>query len=289
MKNLASFLLLIVLVVSSAFSPSADKAFKWYNGEGKEMDTEEVMKAMLDADIVFFGEQHNNPHAHWFELRFLQYLYEKKGDKLVAGAEMFERDNQVSIDEYLSGMINDKKLEENTRVWNNYQTDYKPLLQYAKEKHIPFIGTNIPRRYASMVFSGGFDALDSLSPEAYTFLPTLPILYDTTVSCYADLLHNPMMGHGGPNLVKAQAIKDATMAHFILTNYKKGQLFYHVNGAYHSNKAEGIAWYLKKANPGLKIFVISNADQADIGSLDDENKGLGNAILVTDETFPKSY
>lgn len=244
---------------------------------------------MLEADIVFFGELHNDVHSHWFELKLAMAAFEQKGKNLVMGCEMFESDNQLVLNEYLSGLLNDKKLKENARLWDNHTTDYAPLLQFAKKHSIPLIATNVPRRYASLVYTGGFESLDSLTPEAKSFLPQLPILYDTSVACYNKLLNAPMMGHSNPNLPKAQALKDATMAHFILKNLSKGQFFFHWNGSYHSDHHEGIVWYLKQWRPDLKIYVISTVTQDHLDELDETHKGKADAILVTDSGFPTSY
>lgn len=244
---------------------------------------------MMEADIVLFGELHNNPHAHWFEMKVTKSLYEAKGDKLVLGCEMLESDNQLVVNEYLNGLINAKKFKENARLWDNYTTDYAPIVDFAKEKKLQVIATNTPRRYASMIFTGGFEVLDNLAPEAKSYLPKLPIPYDTSVNCYNALLHSPMMGHSNENLPKAQAFKDATMAHFILANWEAGKTFYHWNGSYHSDNHEGIVWYLKQANPNLKIYTISTVDQESLDKLDEDKVGKADAILVTDPSFPTSY
>lgn len=284
------FFLFSFLVISSAFAPTGNPdTYQWYTSEGKKTDWDKIVKEMLEADVVFFGEQHNDLIAHWFELKLAEAAFEAKGMNLVLGCEMFESDDQLVLNEYLAGIINDKKLKENARLWDNHATDYAPLVQFAKKNHLPLIATNTPRRYASVVFGGGFEALDSLSPEAKSYLPPLPILYDTSVNCYNALLHAPMGGHSSENLPKAQALKDATMAHFILRNLESGKFFYHWNGSYHSDNHEGIVWYLKQARPDLKIYVISTISQKGLKELETENKGKGNAILVTDETFPTSY
>ena len=99
-----------------------------------------------------------------------------------------------------------------------------------------------------------------------------------------------MMGdHGSPDLVKAQAMKDATMAHFILDNYKSGQTFIHYNGAYHSDHYEGILWYLKKANSDLKFFTISTVSQDALDALEEENKRLADFIICVDSDMTNTY
>jgi len=96
------------------------------------------------------------------------------------------------------------------------------------------------------------------------------------------------MGHANENLPKAQAIKDATMAHFIFKNLDKGQQFLHFHGTFHSNNFEGIIWYLKRLNPELKVMSIASAEQADISKLEEENYDLADFILVVDEDMCKT-
>ena len=86
----------------------------------------------------------------------------------------------------------------------------------------------------------------------------------------------------------SQAVKDATMAYFILQNWKIGETFIHYNGAYHSNNHSGICWYLLQKNPKLKVLVISAATQDDINKLDDENKGLGDYIICIPESMTRT-
>lgn len=132
------------------------------------------------------------------------------------------------------------------RLWKNYPTDYAPLVNFAKENNIVFAATNVPRRYASMVTKGGFQVLDTISAKEKTWIAPLPIAYNAELPGYKNML-TMMPGHVGENFPKAQAIKDATMAYFILQYYRPGSLFIHYNGSHHSENYEGIVWYLKRA------------------------------------------
>jgi len=201
---------------------------------------------------------------------------------------MFESDDQLPINEYLSGVINLSKLENSARVWPNFKTDYLPLLNYAKDNDCDFIATNVPRRYASFVYRHGLDTLAYLSEEALSFLPPLPIAYDATVGCYVEMLEMAG-GHGGDNLPKAQAIKDATMAHFISINLPENGIFLHYHGAFHSQNKEGIAWYLLQNNPDLKILTIASAEQESLESLDEENLGVADFIISTPMNLTKTH
>ena len=150
------------------------------------------------------------------------------------------------------------------------------------------MAANVPRRYAQMIFNGGFEVLDTLPAEEKAWIAPLPILYNPELPGYVEML-SMMGGHGGENLPKAQAIKDATMAHFILANYSPEQTFIHYNGAYHSNNYEGILWYLKQAKPDFVYVTISTVSQADVSKLEDENKGLADFIICVDENMTSTH
>jgi uncharacterized iron-regulated protein len=195
------------------------------------------------------------------------------------------------LDEYLEGRCSVKNFEKEAKLWKNYKTDYKPLVDIAKDNNLDFVATNIPRRYASLVYKQGFEVLDSLSPEAKILIASLPVAYDPDLPGYKAMLEGMegMGSHASPNLPKAQAIKDATMAYFILENWQEGKVFIHYNGAYHSNDYEGIVWYLKQGNPDLKILTITTVEQDTISDLNDEYKNLADYILCVPANMTKTY
>ncbi|MFZ4548783.1 MAG: ChaN family lipoprotein [Bacteroidales bacterium] len=284
-------ILLLSLAFITLLSMKNDKpAYKLFDQNGKNASYKEMLKDASSADIVFFGELHDNPICHWLEYELTADLYTETGKNLILGAEMFESDNQLMINEYLQGLIKDKNFESEARLWPNYKTDYKRLLNFARDSSLSFVATNIPRRYASMVNKSGFEALNTLDKNAYQFIAPLPVAYDSTLACYADMVK--MMGdaptHATMNIAKAQAMKDATMAHFILKNVVPGKTFLHFNGSYHSDRFQSILWYLQQANPKLKIVTISSVEQADIDELEKESEGLANFIIAIPERMTKS-
>ena len=282
--------ILLILTVSLAlFAFKSDKnAYMIFDVKGKECHYSKMLEQAKDADVVLFGEQHDNPINHWLEQELTKDLYEAKKDKLVLGAEMFEADDQIVVNEYLSGSITEKTFKDECKLWTNFPSDYKPLLDFAKKNKIPFIATNVPRRYANMVYTRGLEKLDSIEPEARRWIAPLPIAYDKTLKCYQDIF-TAAKGHGGENLPKSQAIKDATMAYFILKNLSAGQTFIHYNGSYHSDNHTAIVWYLKQARPGIRIVTIGSTEQDSVDDLLKENEELGDFILVTPTSMSKSY
>lgn len=282
----------IILIAFSLMAMKADKsAYQIYNIKGKKVSYAKLLKQAVEADVVLFGELHNNPICHWLQLELTADLFKEKGEQLVLGAEMFERDGQLILDEYIDGEISTRSFESQARLWPNYETDYKPLIEFSKENSIPFIATNIPRRYASIVFGKGFEGLDELGDHAKMFFPPLPIPYDPALPGYQAMLEmgGGMGGHGSDNFPKAQAIKDATMAHFILDNLDEGQVFVHYHGTYHSNNFEGIVWYLDTYRPGLKIMTIGSVEQASLDALEEENDSIADFILVIPESMTKTH
>jgi uncharacterized iron-regulated protein len=270
-------------------------AYKVFTGDGKKADYEDIIKEILKADVIFFGELHDNPIAHWLELEITKSLYSAKGKNLFLSAEMFETDNQLLIDEYFAGIIKESSFESEVRLWKNYATDYKPLLNFAKQNELKFVASNIPRRYASAVASGGFEALQKVSPEGLKYIAPLPVEYDPELACYKDMLSmgseigGKMEKKVSDNLPKAQAIKDATMAKSIASYWQPGQIAIHYNGSYHSDRHMGIIWYLNRYNPSIKVATITTVLQDDIVKMNEESKKMADFVIVIPSSMTKTY
>src|SRR5690606_20390802 len=209
---------------------------------------------------------------------------------LIFGLEMFERDQQMVLNQYLNNEINQKRFDTITRFWNNYKTDYHPMVSFAKDKNIPVIATNVPRKYASLLYKQGEESLMKLSDDEKQWIAPLPFPYDASLPAYQEMLKMfDDTTHANPNFPKAQAIKDATMAYSITENWKQGQLFYHIQGSYHSNNYEGIFWYLKKYNSNLKVLTISVVEVEDVSKFNKEDKNLADYIFYIPSDMIKTY
>jgi uncharacterized iron-regulated protein len=270
----------------TGFSSGNLPAYHLYDGQGDEVRFTKMIKTLAEADVVLFGEYHDNPIVHWLQLETAKALYELKKDKLAIGMEMFESDNQFLINEYFLGLLSEKNFEKDCRLWPNYRTDYKPLLDMAREKGLKFVASNVPRRYASLVSQQGLAALNGLPEASLSFLPPLPITVDLTQQGYQEMLQ---MGNGNELFPQAQALKDATMAYFILQNFEPGDCFLHLNGAFHSDRREGIAWYLRQANPNLKIAVVTTAQQAEIDKLEPEFRDRADFVICVPESMTRTH
>ncbi len=262
--------------------PRGKPVYGLYDGDGREIGYREMLDRCVRADVVLFGEIHEHPVVHRLELELARGLAEiQKGD-LMLGGEMLEADNQLIVDEYLAGLIDHEHLVNEAKVWENYGTNYRPLVDVAREHGLRFIATNIPRRYASLVARQGMTALERLSDEAKRSIAPLPITLDLSTPGYRQAMEIGM-AHGAhmnaQNFVAAQAVKDATMAYFILKNRGPKDLFVHYNGDYHSKNRGGIYWYLKLYDPRITVLTISSVSR-DTPGFDKEYKGLADIVLV---------
>jgi uncharacterized iron-regulated protein len=285
------FTVLLFLAISLNANSQDKPAYKIFTGEGKKADYQDMLKQALKADVVFFGELHDNPIAHWLELELTKDLFSEKGKNLILAAEMFETDNQLIIDEYLSDFIKESSFESEVRLWKNYSTDYKPLISFAKKNNLAFVASNIPRRYAALVSAGGFDALQKITDEGKRYIAPLPVEYDPEVTCYKNMLEMNM-GPKGPNpenFPKAQAIKDATMANSIVKYCQPGKMVIHYNGSYHSDLHQGILWYLNKYRPSTKSATITAILQDDIDKMSDESKNQADFVIVIPSSMTRTY
>ncbi|WP_322969665.1 ChaN family lipoprotein [Faecalibacter sp. LW9] len=293
MKKIYS--LFIIMVVPFILNAQDLKSYQFYNKKGKPIKFHQMVKHLADYDVVLFGEHHNNSTNHWLQLQLLKSLFEARKGQLIVGAEMFERDNQEGINQYLKGIINENQLKDHVRLWSNYKTDYHPLLSFSKVHQIPFIATNIPRKYASVVAKKGVEELMNYSSEEKQWMVEMPFPIDYSAPGYPEMI--AMMGDHrdkrSENFVAAQAIKDATMAESIVKYYKSNTLFLHFNGDYHSKQYGGIYWYLKQFKPNLKVAVIqiyeSNSKDLAIKKEEFKNFIFTDFTLVLPEDTIKTY
>ncbi|WP_282629412.1 ChaN family lipoprotein [Empedobacter sedimenti] len=289
--------IICILVTFFSLNLTAQELMNYqiYNKKEKKVDFGSMIKELSKYDVVLFGEYHNNAINHWLQLQTTKALYQIKKDQLILGAEMFERHQQSNLSDYVTGKITDKDFQTNTKLWQNYGTDYKPLVDFAKDHQLKFVATNVTRKYASYVAKNGLSSLDTISDEEKSFIVKLPLTIDYKAPGYPEMMS--MMGeHAGEKakqFVAAQALKDATMAESILNNFEQGNLFIHFNGDYHSKNYGGIYWFLQREKPKLKIAVIeileSSGEKLSILDSESENYSATEFIIVFPKDFPKSY
>ena len=291
--RLTSFFVLLLSLAS--FTRGDRPAYRLFTAAGQPTDYDQMLQELAQADVVLFGEQHNDALTHWLELQVAKDLLKlKKPGQLVLGMEMFERDVQPLVAQYAAGTLADTAFERQARPWPNYATDYRPLLQLARENHLPVIGTNAPRPFAKVVAQRSLTALDKLPANDRALLAPLPIKIDYELPGYKNMAamfggNGSAHGGGAQNIIQAQALKDATMAHFIQASRQPGQTLLHLNGSYHSDRHDGIVAYLRQYAPKLRVRTLSVVTQEQLQALEKELANIADFVVVIPADAPKTY
>jgi len=256
----------------------------------KIISVDELVKALNKTDAVFFGEEHNDSISHVLEATILQKLTEAHLQQVALSMEMFETDCQNVLNEYLAGLIREKNFVIDARCWPNYK-DYRPLIEYAKNNHLPVIAANAPSRYTNMVSRMGLKALNQLDKNGKAYLPPLPI--DTATGAYLKKFDDIMGGHnamGGMEMYQAQNLWDATMGWSVASFLKThpGFMVFHINGGFHSEEKLGAVAQLKKYLPNASIKNIAAYASEDFANPNwNVLSKMGDFIIVADGAAAK--
>lgn len=322
-----------------------DAHYRVYTSTGEPSSLDAIFEAMEATDVVFVGETHDDPVGHWLEHALFSGAHERYGmaptvdpRPVTLSLEMFQRDVQFILDEYLAGLITENHFRSSSRPWQNYETDYRPMIEYAKTHGLAVIAANAPRRYVNRVSREGPQSLEALSDHAQSFLAPLP--YAEASEGYRakwDALMREMMAsmpaasttqhdttqthtspaeatetsedagdaaeeaqasgsssmHGGPSyMLDAQSLWDATMAYAIAEGLmaQPDALVLHMVGAFHIERNVGTPDHLRRYRPGTRSIVVSMRPHEDITDFDmAEFSGLGDFVILTDASLPRSY
>lgn len=267
--------------------------YKIYDVKTKQViSIDKIVSDCADADVLFFGEEHNDSAGHYLEAEIFKALHKQFGAQLALSLEMFETDNQVALNDYLSDFIPEDRFSKDVRLWSNYK-DYRPMIEYAKQNHINVIAANPPRRYVSMVSRKGMRSLDSLSRESKKFLPPLP--YDTLTGRYREKFFETMKGSPGgdnPRVYHSQSLWDAGMSYSIYRYLKKNKRkkIFHCVGGFHTEEKLGTAAQLLMRNKKLKILNIASFSDSSFSNPDwDKFSNRGDYIILTDPALKKTF
>jgi Uncharacterized iron-regulated protein len=270
--------------------------FTVFDGTGKRSKLNAIISTLGQYDVVFLGEMHDDSVGHAIQAEiFRTAVNEFAGKRRVTlSLEMFERDVQTVLNEYLADQITETHFLLNSRPWPNYKTDYRPLVELAKEKKLDVVAANAPRRYVNMVSRGGREPLNGLSAEARTWLPPLP--FAEASEAYSKKFRALMSNSGEAamgidNILNSQSLWDASMAFWISESLKKnkGSLVVHLNGGFHTESRLGTVEHLMRYNPQARALVITMRYEKDFKTFDAaKHAGLGDFVILTDDAQPRS-
>jgi uncharacterized iron-regulated protein len=270
---------LALILVASAAALSAQSYVPqrvFDSGASQFSDFESMVAAIANADVVFVGEQHDDPNTHRLERALLDGLARRRGD-IVLSLEMFERDVQARLDQFRAGQLPEAEFLASSRPWPRYATDYKPLVDLAIERQWPVIAANIPRPMASEISKAGLDVLAGKSETEKTWFArewTCP-----TDDEYYRRFKDVMGGHTAASDIDrfyaAQCLKDETMAESIATAWaaaaaaKPGTrpVVVHYNGSFHSDYGLGTAARVRRRMPDAKTVVVTMIPVANLDTV----------------------
>ncbi|MGK7313617.1 MAG: ChaN family lipoprotein [Candidatus Longimicrobiales bacterium M2_2A_002] len=295
--------------------------YRVFTGAGAPTTLEAVVDATGRHDVVFIGEAHDDPTGHALETELLGRAVERyaagavdprgrddAGRTVALSLEFFERDVQLVVDEYLAGLITESAFTDASRPWSRYATDYRPLIEYAKEHGIDVIAANAPRRYVTMVTRGGREALDALSPEALAYLPPLPygrpsaeyrdqwietiarVMEQEGTKCGVPVADSlavaPPGAHGAMgNQLQGQALWDAAMAYSI-AQYLEAHpdaLVLHMVGGFHVARGTGTPEHLAGYRPDADAMIVMLRPVDDVDTFVPAPAGQwGDFVIQTD-------
>lgn len=286
--------------------PVEGEDFVVFTGEGEAVDLDAVIAEAGSAEVVFFGEEHNDLTTHRVQTEVLRRLFARYGaaggpsphpgadgvstpagggDRtVVLSLEMFERDVQTVLDEYLADLITEDHLEASARPWDRYDTDYRPAVEFAKAHELPVVAANAPRRYVNRVSRLGRESLDALSDDAIAHLPPLP--YPAASGAY-QAEWDELMGDAAEYMpaaaFEAQLLWDAAMAYSVaraLDRVERG-LVLHLAGSFHVANHTGTPEALEHYRPGTRALVLVARPADDRSALPEEFHGEGDFVILT--------
>lgn len=233
----------------------------------------ELLAAMERADVVFIGEQHDDPETHRAEAELLDGIG-RSGRPVIVSLEMFERDVQPAVDDYLAGRTTEREFLNRARPWDRYAADYRPLIELAKQHGWRVVAANVPRTLASAVGRRGLVVFDTLhSMDRGMAASDIRCPRDDYHARFMESMQTHSVGSGtapqaGDSLPTAmaerfylaQCVKDETMAESIVNARAaapRNAIVVHMTGAFHSDYSQGTVARVKRRQTAWTIVVVS--------------------------------
>ncbi len=287
-----AFFVIIFLAPIFLSAQTADALYKVYDvTQQKEISLDDIVEDAKQANVIFFGEDHNNSICHAVEYALTRKFLASYPSNVTLSMEMFRTDLQPVLDEYLDGLISERNLLKEGDPWPNYK-DYKPMVDYAKSHHMDIIAANLAARYSNAVTLDGLSVLRRFPKASKKFLPPLPI--DTAIGRYLEKFNETVGAHsmGGMKIYQTQNLWDASIAWAISKYLKKhpNRKILQLNGRFHSDEFLGAVARLKLYNRKAKILTVSSFPAADFWRPNWGNyKKLADYVILTNPNISRTY
>lgn len=208
----------------------------------KALKIDEIVERVADKKIIYVGERHDSYEQHIVQLEIIRGIF-RKNPNIAIGMEMFQRESQSALDDFIAGYIDEKTFLKQSAYFKNWGLDYnfyKDIIRFARDEKVPLIALNLRREIVSKVASSGIDSLTDDEKKE------LPASMDMTDYDYKSRLKEVFDKHPGSknrnfdNFYQSQIIWDETMS-------------------------QSIDEYLKK-NPDRQVIVIAGSGHLIYGS-----------------------
>ena len=263
-------------------------AFRVYRGDGRPASVAAIVDQMEITSVMFVGEQHDDTIGHRVEALLLSEGQRRWATRpIVLSLEMFERDVQGVVDEYVGGVISEPNFLAAARPWPEYRTAYRPMLELARTKKLRVVAANAPRRYVNLVSRDGMGALSRLTPEALRSLPPLPLPEPSAAyRARFDSVTSRSVDHDGmpPHAFDGQWLWDLGMGSSVAAALaaEPDALVLHYSGAFHVERRLGTVEALQHYRPGASALVVTVLAVRDPADFDPgKHAGLADFVILT--------
>lgn len=265
------------------------EAVRIFDREGRPAGWEIMRGEIADADVIVIGETHGHPLGLEAAACLWDDLLATEPNAALA-LEFFERDEQVAIDDYLSGVIEKEEdfRKASDRTPGNYPEGHRRMVESAKAAHRPVIAANAPRRYVRRAGAEGYEKVSGLSAEQ----KRLFALPDPLVEGAYRERFNELMAEGGhgsdehgmsqemiDRMYHSQQMWDATMADSIVRAVRAGyRPVVLVVGRFHSDFDGGTVQLMRRAEPDLRIRTLSMV-ASDAEAIEEDDVGRADYVV----------
>ena len=235
---------------------------------GERVPLDVLFDRLATADAVFVGETHLCETTHRVELAIYRELLQRRRGQVVLSLEMFERDAQKVLDDYLQGRIDEAQFLREARPWGNYATAYRRLIERARRDALPVVAANFPRPLRRALA-----AVDPTVDEPFAALPEhvrelLPKRLFANGPEYWRRVDNAVRGHigmmggptkpGDPRLLDMQSLWDNSMGEACADALDRhpGWSVMHVCGGFHSAYWDGTVRQFARRQPDKKVLTV---------------------------------
>ncbi|MEM7415419.1 MAG: ChaN family lipoprotein [Gemmatimonadota bacterium] len=284
-----------------ALEPGAN--YRVYTSGGDSSSLQSIVSRALGEDVLLVGEEHGDLIGHRIEAVLLEAVIDTvaggagAGRPVVLSMEMFERDVQLVVDEYLDDLVTEAHFMSSSRPWTDYEVRYRPLVEAARGAGVPVVAANAPRRYVNRVTRQGPWALEELSADARAFLPPIP--YPLASPAYraewdaimSEYQHAAQDEEANDRMLAAQALWDASMGHAITEALVEhlGALVVHYAGSFHVDHGLGIPERIADYRPGTRVTTVVIRPVEDVNAwVSEDHTGLGDFVILTKRADPEA-